>query len=411
VPKLTARSVETKREPGRYGDGDGLALVITNVGHKKWVFRYQVAGRRRDMGLGKYPVVSLAMARERAAAARRTIVDGKDPIATRRAGRSVKPVPAFREMAAEVIALEQAKSTNEKVRYQWVHLLGPAYCASILDKMVDQITTSDVERVLRAVWTAKPETARKLHRRIRRVFEHVRIRLRDNHGISMPNNPARWEDLKALGFTAPRKLSRGPQPSLSYLEISQIMAVLRARETMTARALELLILTAVRTDAVRRATWAEFDLDASVWTIPIDHLKDKRTRNEPFRVPLATQVASLLRPLRAKRVSNFVFPGPDGQKPMSNMGMSSVLKTINRDENCRPRWADPRDGRPIVPHGFRSTFRSWAEDETHFPRSLIEQAMGHQVGTEVERAYLRTDALEKRRVLMQAWADYVLCGP
>ena len=206
---LSARFVETTSKVGRHVDGAGLCLIVAPNGSKKWVLRYQVNGRRRDMGLGPYPDVSLALARERAAAARRTAAAGDDPIEQRRAQREKKPIPSFKEIAAEVITLEQAKSGNEKVRYQWQLLLGPSYCDSLLDKRVNEITTGDIERVLRPVWHSKPETARKLHRRLRRVFEHARVRLRDVHGVLLPDNPARWDDLKALGFEAPQKLSRG----------------------------------------------------------------------------------------------------------------------------------------------------------------------------------------------------------
>jgi hypothetical protein len=207
MPKLSARLVDTVRQVGRHGDGNGLYLAVSDSGSKKWVLRYQHGGRRRDMGLGAFPDVPLAAAREKAASARRAAAAGDDPIGKRRAERAKTSVPPFRAIAAEVILLEQAKSTNDKVRYQWELLLGPAYCRSILDKPVRQITTGDIERVLRPVWTSKPETARKLHRRLRRVFEHARIRLRDAHGIRSLENPANWADLKALGFTAPQKLS------------------------------------------------------------------------------------------------------------------------------------------------------------------------------------------------------------
>jgi integrase len=351
--------------------------------------------------------VSLASAREKAMAAHRLAGAGGDPIAQRRAQRTKKPIPTFGELAAEVIALEQARSTNEKVRYQWELLLGPSYCALIINRPVNEISTSDVERVLRPVWHTKPETARKLHRRIRRVFEHARIRLRDAHGVAMPDNPARWDDLKALGFEVPKKLSRGPQPSLAYRDMADFMTALRSRRSTVARALELLILTAVRTDAIRRAEWREFNLDKALWTIPIAHLKDKRTRTETFRVPLAPSVVAVLRELEKNRTSDFLFPSPDGRKPISNMAMIALLRKLNVGPDGLPQWRDPRDGRAIVPHGFRATFRTWAEDETHYPRSVIEQAMGHQVGTEVERAYRRTDVLEKRRALMSDWAAYV----
>ena len=262
--KLTARSVETVTKAGRHVDGDGLCLLVSPTGAKKWVLRFQVNGRRRDMGLGAYPDVTLAVARDKAQIARRSAGAGGDPIGERRARRAAAPVPTFREMAAEVIERAQQSSLNAKVRYQWELLLGPTYCATILDMPVNAIATRDIEWILRPVWHAKPETARKLHRRLRRVMAHARVRLQDGHGISMDRNPADWQDLKALGFEAPDKLSRGRHPSLGFRDIPAFMAVLRARTGTAARALELLILTGVRTDAVRNARWDQFDLDAAV---------------------------------------------------------------------------------------------------------------------------------------------------
>lgn len=405
--KLSARFVETVTEAGRHVDGAGLCLVVSPTGAKKWVLRYQVNRKRRDMGLGSFPDVTLAVARDKAQAARRSAGAGGDPIGERRAQRAAAPVPSFRDIAGEVIALAQVSSTNVKVRYQWEFLLGPTYCGSILDMPVNAISTRDIERILRPVWHAKPETARKLHRRLRRVMAHARVRLRDGHGISMDRNPADWQDLKALGFEAPVKLSRGRHPSLGFPEIPAFMAALRKRTGSAARALELLILTAVRTDAVRNARWDQFDLDAALWTIPVTNLKDKRTRTEPFRVPLAPAVVAMLRKLSESRTCDIVFPGPSSMKPkpISAMAMTMLLRKMNA-ATAVPRWVDETDGRPVVPHGFRATFRTWAEEETHYPRAVMEQALGHQVGSEVERAYRRTDVLEKRRGLMTEWSLY-----
>jgi integrase len=195
---------------------------------------------------------------------------------------------------------------------------------------------------------------------------------------------------------------------LDYREASSLLRALRSRDSTSSCALELLLLTAVRTDAVRRAEWEEFDLEAALWTIPMSHLKDRLTRTEPFRVPLAPQLIKRLQDWRERRLGPYLFPGPKGSAPVSNMAMLTFLKRMNRDAQGLPLWRDPRDRRPIVPHGFRATFRTWAEEETHFPRAVMEEALGHQVGTAVERAYRRTDVLEKRRALMTDWAAH--CG-
>jgi integrase len=357
------------------------------------------------MGLGSYPSVGLSDARIAAADARKLIARGVDPLDARKAARKAeKPVPTFGDIAKIVIADAQAKSTNAKVRYQWGRYLGSAYAGPLLDRPVNAITTLDVAGVLRPVWRSKPEVARKLYPAIRRVFEHARVRLRDEHGIAMSDNPARWDDLKAMGFETPVRLSRGHYPSLPYNQMPAFVADLCERDAVAARALEFLILSNVRTDAVLKAVWDEFDLDEAVWTVPLVNLKDRAYRKEAFRVPLAARAVEIVRGMEGARVSMFVFPGQARGKPLSNMALLTLLKRMNSGNE--KKWTDPTSGRPITAHGFRATFRTWAEEVATFPHAIIEQAMGHQVGTVVERAYRRTDVLEKRRQLMDAWVRY-----
>ena len=405
--RLTERGVQTAK-PGRHGDGGGLHLVISDTGRKKWVLRYQVDGVRRDKGLGSYPDVSLKDARLKASEDRRLIANGVDPIEQRRLSqKAAKQIPTFGDIAQLVIADAQSKSTNAKVRYQWERHLGEAYSGPLLERPVHEITTVEVAGVLRPVWRTKPEVARKLYPAIRRVFERARILLRDEHGTAMPDNPARWEDLKAMGFDAPAQLSKGRHPSLPYDQMPEFMADLRARDAVAARALEFLILTNVRTDAVLKAACDEFDLEQAVWTVPTANLKDRKHRKEGFRVPLPPRAVEIVRQMNAARVSRFVFPGFVHGKPLSNMALLTLLKRMNavRDK----KWIDTASGKPITAHGFRATFRTWAEEVATVPHAVIEQAMGHQVGTQVERAYRRTDVLEKRRELMVAWAAH--CEP
>lgn len=407
MARLTERGVQTAKE-GRHSDGDGLQLVVSETGRKKWVLRYQVNGVRRDKGLGSYPDVSLKEARAKAASDRALIAKGSDPIEERKAAtKAAKPAPTFGDIAKIVIADAESKSTNAKVRYQWERHLGPAYSGALLTRPVHQITTMEVAAVLRPIWRTKPEVARKLYPAIRRVFEHARILLRDDHGIAMPDNPARWADLKAMGFEPPARLSRGSHPSLPYSRMSEFMAGLRARDAIAARALEFLILTNVRTDAVLKATRDEFDLDQALWTVPLVNLKDRKHRNEGFRVPLVERAVEIVRQMREGQVSGFVFPGQVKDQPLSNMALLTLLKRMN--SGAETNWIDPVRGRLITAHGFRATFRTWAEEVATFPPAVVEQAMGHQVGTQVERAYRRTDVLEKRRALMEAWAQW--CAP
>ena len=329
----------------------------------------------------------------------------RDPIEARRAAeKAAKPVPTFKQIAALVVADAQAKSINAKVRYQWERHLGPDFSGSLLDRPVNEITSLEVAEVLRPVFHAKPEVARKLYPAIRRVFDRARVVLRDEHGVSMPRNPAEWSDLKALGFEAPRQLSRGRHPSLSYDQMAEFMAALREREASSARALEFLILTNVRTDAVVKARWNQIDLGAALWTIPLSSLKDREHRTELFRVPLSSRAVEIVRGLPNAK-PGYVFTGEGSATPLSNMAMLTLLKRMNSGDR---KWLD-KDARPITAHGFRATFKTWAEEVATVPHAVVEQAMGHQVGNRVERAYMRGDLLEKRRVLMDAWARH--CEP
>ena len=399
--RLSARKVETIRKPGHHADGEGLYLVVDRSGARRWAFIYHTRGKRREMGLGR---MGLKEAREAAEEVRRQIRKGVDPIAARQRDRSTKAsIPTFEAIAAEVIADAQERSTNDKVRYQWEHLLGPSYCASLLRKPINEITTLDIEKVLRPVWWSKPETGRKLLVRLRRVFDYARVHLRDRHGIVMPSNPAAWQDLRDRGFERISKLTRGRQAALDYPQAPEFFAALRKRQGFAARALEVTLLTGLRTGEVIGAKWTEIDLQHKTWVIPPERLKDRRTRTEPHRVPLSPQVVAILKAL--PRLGEFVFPGLKPGKPLSNMAMLGVLKDTNCDETGTPRWTDPKSGRSITPHGLRATFRTWGED-AGFLRDLLEESLGHRIGTAVERAYRRTDSFDRRRALMQAWANF-----
>jgi integrase len=406
VGELTELSIKRAKE-GRHVDGDGLMLVVRASGKKSWLLRYQMNGVRRDMGFGSFPEISLKEARRRTSEARRQIEDGVDPIAARQAvQKAAKPVPTFGEIAALVITDAQAKTANEKVKYQWERHLGAAYSGPLLKRPVREITTLEVAAVLRPIWRTKPEVARKTYPAIRRVFDRARVVLRDEHGVTMDRNPADWNDLKALGFEAPRQLSRGRHPSLPYDQLPDFMAELRSRNTLSARALEFLILTNVRTDAVLKARFDQIELDAALWTVPLSSLKDREHRTEPFRVPLSRRAVEVVREVEGASRSSFIFASIGARRPLSNMAMLTLLKRMNSDAR---KWLD-KDGRPITVHGFRAAFRTWAEEVATVPHAVVEQAMGHQVGSKVERAYRRTDLLEKRRELMDAWANYCDLG-
>lgn len=405
MPRLTDKTVRSLG-PGRHDDGDGLRLVVAKSGSRSWILRYQMNGRRRDMGLGGYPEISLKIARDLALEARRQAKLGVDPISARNnERRKGRGVPTFREFADPVIAEAKARTQSEKVKFQIALLLGPAYCGPFLDRPVNEITTTEIAAHLRPIWSAKPEVARKLYPAIRRVFDRARVVLKADYDISMPENPANWADLRAQGFEAPKRLTRGHHPSLPYPDLPAFTAALRSREATAARLLEFVIHTNVRTDAGLKAQWAEIDLEEKLWTIPLDRIKDRKHRTEPFRVPLSARAIEILQEMGKAKVSKFVFPG-GGEKPLSNMAMLTLLKRMNSGE--KPRWTDAATGKPIVVHGFRATFRTWAEEKSNFPHAIVEEAMGHAVGSAVERAYRRTDVLERRRELMKAWGEYCL---
>ncbi len=402
--KLSDKTVKAAGE-GRHGDGGGLFLKVSAKGSRTWLLRFQLAGKRHDMGLGSYPAVSLSMARQMAAKARSLIARGIDPIAERESNRrQAKPIPTFAEIAEDVIAEAQARTSNAKVAYQWERHLGPAYCGPLLARPVNEITTVDIEKLLRPIWREKPEVARKLYPAIRRVFEAARIQLRDENGIEF-QNPALWADLKARGFERPKELTRGHHPSLPYSEMAAFMSDLRGQGGIAARLLEFTILVNVRTGASLFAKWSEFDLDAGVWSVPVENLKDRKHRKEPYRVPLSQRAIEIIRELKIGAIGDYVF-ARKADKPLSNMAMLQLLARMNDGE---VKWVDPAQGKPITVHGFRATFKTWAEDTACFPHNTVEEAMGHVVGSSVERAYKRTDLLEQRRKLMESWSHY--CEP
>ena len=395
VPKLSALEVESatvpKGQTTRLCDLDGLSLVVMNPIRKgrprkrkndtkkaasiavdstvckKWVLRYQIAGRRRDMGLGTYPAISLKEARELARTAQTLIVKGIDPIERQNAARiAARPVPTFAAIAAGVIKAEQDKSTNNNVKHQWERQLSAVFCADILSRPVNEITTVDIANILRPLWKSKPETARKLHLKIKRVFESARVVLKSEFKIAMSENPACWDDLKAMGFESPPKLSRGRHPSLPFMQMRDFMSELREREGTASRGLEFLILTNVRTNTVIEAKWNEFDLEAAVWTIPLINLKDRRHREEPFSVPLSSRAVEIFQEMKKSRVSDYVFPGQNKDEPLSGNAFLALLNRMNgisEDgeviEKAKHRWIDPQRGKAITPHGFRASFKTW----------------------------------------------------
>jgi integrase len=398
INKLTARQVETVSEPGRYGDGAGLYLLVglnetKKSVFKKWVFRYMLAGRRRDMGLGPAGSggISLAQARAAAGAARDLVRDSIDPIDNREAALEppAEPVlkPTFGEMATALVDALSPEWRNAKHRQQWQNTLAND-AAPLMPRPIDAIDTVDVLAVLKPIWQTKPETASRLRGRIERVLNYAKTL-----GYRDGENPAAWRGHLANVLPRRQMLTRGHHAALPYDEVPAFVALLGSRNAVAAHALEFTILTAARSGEVYGMSWGEVDLTRALWTVPPGRMKGGREH----RVPLSSRAVELLKQMERLRVHDGrdcpVFPGARRGRPMSNMAMEMMLRRLGRVD--------------ITVHGFRSSFRDWAGECTPFPREVAEAALAHLVGDATERAYRRGDAIAKRRELMEAWASYV----
>ena len=376
--RLTAVTVKNLNTKGRYADGGGLYLRVGSSTSKSWVYRWVRNGTENEMGLGAYPAVSLADARETAAECRRHVAAKRNPRVER--DREREAARTFGEAADEFLIAKASNWNNEKTRWQWKHTL-TEFAAPIRRVPVAEIDTADVLKLLKPIWTEKPETAAKSRMRLEAVLDYASA-----HGWRSTENPARWRGHLANMLPKRQKLTRGHHPAMPYQEVDTFMGRLAASDAMSANALRFLILTAGRTGEVLNATWDEIDFDEALWTIPGARMRD-------HRVPLTDAALAILNPLHGARVSDFVFPGQKQRRPLSNLAMEMLMRRMKVTD--------------ASPHGFRSSFRDWAGDKTAFPREIAEQALAHKVGDEVELAYRRGDALEKRRQLMSAWADFV----
>lgn len=392
INRLSATFVAKKTEPGRYGDGGGLWLQIGPTGAKSWIFRYQMNGRARQMGLGSVDTFGLKEARERARAARQLVADGVDPIdAKHRKLAAAKAENAkavtFDEAARRYIEAHQAGWKNQKHGAQWAATLKEYASPTIGALPVALIDTAHVMTILEPIWATKTETASRVRGRIEAVLDWSKARhYRDGE------NPARWRGhLDKLLPARSRVAKVRHHAALSYADLPAFAARIRANPFVSARALEFLVLTAARTGESIGAQWSEIDLDAALWTVPAERMKGGREH----RVPLCDRAVSILNAL--PRDGAFVFPGGRKGKPLSNMAMLQLLRGMEGCEN-------------LTVHGFRSAFRDWVAEQTSFSGEVAEAALAHTIGDKVEAAYRRGDALEKRRELMAAWCAFVESG-
>ena len=373
---LSAQKVKTAG-PGRHGDGRGLFLYVKPSGSRSWVLRYQMQGRRRDLGLGSFPDVSLAMARSRASEARRLIAEGVDPIAKK---QQATP-KTFKDAALELIDSKRPGWKNAKHAAQWTSTLEAYAFPKIGQVQVAKIETADVIAALTPIWSTKPETANRVRQRIEAVLDYTSAL-----GIRTGDNPARWRGHLDHLLPKPKNVRAVKHhAALPHAEIADFMMELDAREGVAARALGFTILTAARSGETRGATWAEIDLDAKLWTIPAGRMK----AGKEHRVPLSKAAIALLSSKRGGNKLIFESEAKPG-KSISDMSMTAVLRRMKRDD--------------ITVHGFRSTFRDWAGETTGFPREVIEAALAHGIKDKAEAAYARSDLFDKRRSLMEAWA-------
>lgn len=384
INRLSPRAATTIKEPGRHADGGGLYLHVESSGSRRWVFIFQWAGQRKEMGLGSASIVSLAHAREARDEARRMVARGLNPIEEKKKAAPAKP-KTFGEFADEMIAEWSPGWKNDKHIAQWSMTL-THYAAPLRPKTLPEVSTDDVLQALKPIWTSRPETASRLRARIERILDAAKAK-----GLRSGENPARWKGHLEQLLTKPVKLSRGHHPALPYADLPKFMAELRSREGVSLRALEFTILTAAREGMTLGASWEEIDLQARLWTVPATRMKT----GKEHRIPLGDRAVEILSGVDGLS-DRWLFPGPVSGRPLSNMGMDMALRRLRTNATV---------------HGFRSTFRDWAGDCTDFSREVAEAALAHAVGNQVELAYRRGDALQKRKAMMEGWDQFCTQPP
>ena len=381
MAKLTAARIRTLKTPGRHGDGNGLHLKISESGARSWILRIVIGGKRRDIGLGRYPDIGLAQARDAAAKHRSLIAAGVDPIAEKRKAA----VPTFREAAERTFEANRPRWRNGKHTVSWWQSLEKHAFPIIGDMPVDQIDEEHVLRILTPIWGVRMETARRVRQRIRTVLKWAMAHKFVRHNVA-------GETID--GALPPMPKVKNHLRALPYAEVGELIeAVQRSQASLAAKwCLEFLILTAARSGEARGARWSEMDLDTATWTVPAERMK----AGLEHRVPLSPRAVAILAEANSIHDgSDLVFPSPlRPGKPMSDMTLIKLLRNLG--------FAD----RTTV-HGFRSSFRDWAAECTSAPHAIMELSMAHVVGNAVEAAYARSTLIEKRRALMAQWATYL----
>lgn len=389
--ELSAIQVKRLSKPGLHAVGGvaGLYLQVTDTGARSWVLRALVGGKRRSIGLGGYPDVPLADAREKARRARDQIAEGIDPVQARRDARAAlavaraRDVPTFAKAAKERHKAKAVEFRNDKHAAQWMSSLARHAFPVIGDLPVDAIDRSHILTLLQPIWQEKTETASRVRQRIEKVLDWATVA-----GYRSGENPARWSGNLKEQLPAPAKLKKVKHhAALPFDQVPGFMGELRQREGTAARALEFLILTAARSGEVRFAKWDEIDLEAKVWTIPGERIKAGKRHT----VPLSQDAIALLKSVPTRTDSSFIFPAPRGGA-LSDMSLSAVLKRMNVE---------------AVPHGFRSSFKDWARSKTRYADEVSELALAHVNDDKTRAAYARDELLPQRFRMMRDWASYL----
>ena len=385
----SAVEVRNISKPGRHAVGgvSGLLLFVKDSGAKSWILRTIVGSKRRNIGLGGFPDVTLAQARDKARKMKELILDGIDPVEERRAKQQALINDQAKQMTfAQAARLCHDKKASEfrnaKHGMDWISSVN-RFAIPIIGKVpVSEIELAHILKVLEPIWKEKTETATRLRQRIEAIVAWATA-----SGHRSGDNPARWKGHLDAILPTPNKIrKRRHYPALPWQGIGSFMQELRKRQGMAARALEFIILTAARSGEARLATWEEFDLENRIWTIPADRMK----AGKEHTVPLTDQVVRLLQSMPRFENSNYVFAAPRGGR-LSDMTISMLCRRMEVD---------------AVPHGFRSTFRDWCAENTNYPREVAEMALAHAIESKVEAAYRRGDLFNKRMSLMRDWANF-----
>lgn len=393
IKRLNALAIAAATGERNLHDGDGLYLRVRKDGSKSWAFRYMLAGKPHWLSLGPLRDVTLAEAREKARTLRNRIRDGFDPLADRRTRKAeiVNQIGrTFDAVADAYIAAHTGEWKNAKHAAQWTNTIR-AHASPVIGKMpVDAIGLDEVLRVLKPIWETKSETASRLRGRIESVLDYAAV-----HKWRTGENPARWTGFLDQVLPAKGKIAPAVHhPAIPYKDMAGFMAALRTKDTMSARCLEWLILTSARSGEARGARWSEIDLAEKVWIIPAARMKAKKEHI----VPLSPRCLEMLEELAAQphKPDGLIFPGQIAGKPMSDVSLAKAMRSIIAG---------------FTPHGCRATFRTWAQETTSYPRELVELALAHVNKDRTEAAYARGPALEKRRHLMETWAQYCAMIP